>query len=102
MWNSFYLFFFESQLAFGRVARESTTTVSPIIDTLNSAYDLAKTFIDGAHNATLNLAGVKSDDEFWAKAKAQFTTYENTLRSSISDLDTEVSLTLFIFCWTPN
>lgn len=50
-----------------------------------------KTAVEGAHNASLNLAGVKNDDEFWAKAKSQFTTFENTLRSSISDLDTEVN-----------
>lgn len=52
--------------------------------------EFIKAAIDGAHNATLNLAGVKSDDEFWTKAKNQFTTFENTLRSSVTDLDTEV------------
>lgn len=61
------------------------------METINLSAELIKTAIEGARNASYNLAGVKNDDEFWAKGKAQFTLFENTLRSSLSDLNTEVS-----------
>ncbi|XP_055295701.1 uncharacterized protein LOC129565164 isoform X1 [Sitodiplosis mosellana] len=74
-----------AQLAYGRVARQSvTTTETSVIDEL---FQGAKSLFDEVHNATLNLAGVKSDDEFWGKGKELFTKYQKSLESSVADLD---------------
>ncbi|XP_055295702.1 uncharacterized protein LOC129565164 isoform X2 [Sitodiplosis mosellana] len=78
-----------AQLAYGRVARESvtTSTASPLVGLIEQSFEGVKVLFDGVHNATLNLAGVKSDDEFWGKGKELFTTYQKTLESSLADLD---------------
>lgn len=83
-WNFivFVCFFFKFQLAYGRVAREAPTS-SPIDD----AFKLANETFEAFHKSFLNIAGVKSDDEFWAKSKSNFDTFQNTITSTAKDLN---------------
>lgn len=81
---------------YGRVARESPTTASPIAEMVN----LAESTFEAFHKSFLNIAGVKDDAEFWAKSKTNFETFQNTLTETAKDLNEQVNLNKIeaIFC----
>lgn len=85
-------FLLSKQLAFCRVAREAPAA-NPWLD----AWNLANETIEQFHRSFLNIAGVQSDAELWGKARTQFTTYENTLRSGVASLEEEVRFVSFCF-----
>lgn len=60
------------------------------------AWNLGNEAIEQLHRSFLNVAGVRSDDELWTKARQQFTTYEASLRSNVAQLEEEVC-TLFVY-----
>lgn len=48
---------------------------------------MANETFEAFHKSFLNIAGVKSDDEFWAKSKSNFDTFQNTITSTAKDLN---------------
>lgn len=68
---------------------------SPAPDTESpweTALKLANQTLTQFHDSFLKIVGVSSDNELWEKAKTQFTTLENTVRSSVADLNEQVGL----------
>lgn len=47
---------------------------------------------ESIHRSFLTVAGVGSDAEFLQKAQSQFDTFQNTIKSTASDLNEEVCL----------
>lgn len=79
------------QLAYCRVGRQHappapTTTASP----LNAALNMLNDTLDSVHQSFLTIAGVKSDEEFFAKARGHIDTLQNTITSTVNDLNEEV------------
>lgn len=77
------------QLAYcrvGRVSPPATTTPSPWVDALNMLNET----VESVHRSFLTIAGVGSDEEFFSKARTQFDTFQNTIKSGVDQLNEEV------------
>lgn len=66
---------------------KTTTTASPIGEIINMFNQTYET----VHQSVLNVAGVKSDAEYWAKVQGVFQTFLNTVKSALDSLVEEVN-----------
>lgn len=46
---------------------------------------------ESVHRSFLTIAGVGSDEEFFTKARAQFDTFQNTIKSGADEIIEEVN-----------